>query len=261
MSTPAIGSASLPCENCGRTTAHRILRLDRGSGRPGAAVRGVARCRECRFTHPFSIPAPADIELDLIVSSGATTRRRRIRLPRATLLQVGGGIPGIEAPLTIHRLDAPGEPEAAQTPASAVRTIWAVEDLGAIVPVSLVDGARTRPARVQLPPGTLLEVGADLVVDGTRVEIVALRAEGRTWRRPGDRFRAEAVQRAYARRTAMPPAGNSAWRRSRASPSSAARSTSTFVRSRSSPGTRVARKAPRARRAAGGADDQSRSPS
>ena len=261
MSTPPIGAASLACDNCGRTTPHRILRLDRGADRPGASLRGVARCQVCRFTHPFVAPVPDEVERDLIVSSGAETSRRRIRLAANAQLQVGGTVPGLDAPMTIRRLDAPGRPDAAQTPAAEVRTIWAVRDDGAIVRVSLVEGSRTRSAVVRLPHGTVLEVGSELDVEGRRAAIVALRAAGQTWRRPGDRFPADQVQRAYTRRTTMPPAGRRDWSRSRGRPTSVARATSTAARSRSSPGTRVARRVPRARSADGGADDQSASPS
>jgi len=134
-----------------------------------------------------------------------------------------------------------------------VRTVWARSDEGAVVPVSVVEGHRTRSERVAVPHGTMLGVGDPLHLEEESVEIVGLRARGRTWRRPGDAFPADEVTRVYARRSSMPPAGRSPWRRDRDNPSSRASSTSTASRPRSGPGTKRARIAPRVRIADGGA--------
>lgn len=252
-----LGAATVFCENCGRATPHRILRLDRTAASRPERLRGVARCTECRLTHPFESAAKEEVDRILIVSSGPSSERRSIRLPRFARLEVDRELPGVDPPVVIRKLDLPSGRSTDRATASEVATIWAVRDIGAVVRVSLVEGARTHPATVQLPHGTELEVGAMLDVDGVSAEIVALRADGHTWHRPGDRFSCDRVDRAYVRRTAMPPAGRSDWRRSRESPSSDARATSTSGRSRSSPGIRVTRRVPRARSADGGADDHS----
>ncbi len=258
---PTLGSASLLCENCGRTTPHRILRLDRRTDPTAGEVRGVARCQECRYTHAFESGPPDEVERAVIVSHGASSERTTLRLRRAAHLQVGATLPGPDPPLRVRRLERPDGTDVPEAEAAEIRTIWAVRDEGAVVRISIVEGARTVPTSVRLPHGTALEVGAEIVVDDGSGEIVALRARSRTWRRPGDRFRADEVDRAYVRWIARPPAGRSDWRRSRERPSSAASEDSTPARSRSSPGTRIARRRPRARRAAGGAADQSASPS
>lgn len=258
--SPRLLAATLLCDNCGEATAHRILRLDRGGRAAGGRIGGVARCRECRFTHPFeSIPEPR-VELTLIVSAGAVSERRRISLPRFRKIQVGTGVPEADEPLIVHRIDgATGRP-LSNAAAGEVATLWATRDVGAVVAVSIVEGRRTRPVRVHLPHGTVLRVGDELHVDGETVEIVGLRAKGNSWRRLGDGFSADEVDRVYSRRISSPPAGNSPWRRVRVSPSSRASSTSTRSRSRSTPGTRTTRTVPRARIADGGAAVQSVSP-
>jgi uncharacterized Zn finger protein len=260
MASPSIASATLFCENCGRTTPHRVLRLDRASRGPGAAIRGVARCRECRLTHPFESVPVVEVERDVIVSSGSRSKPQKVRVPRFAHLQVGNAVPGTSDPLTIRRLEDSAGRSVRGGDAREIATIWAVRDEGAVVRVSILEGAVTRASVVRLPHGTVLEVGEALVVDGRPYGITALRADGKTWRRPGDRFRGDEVVRAYVRRTAIPPAGRRDWSRSRVSSSSDARAASTPPRSRSSPGTSVARRVPRARSADGGADDQSRSP-
>jgi uncharacterized Zn finger protein len=257
MSAPALASATLFCESCGRETPHRILRVDRTPRVPGAVLSGVARCRECRRTHPFESAAPVTVERVLIVSSGAESERLTFRIPRFAHLAVERDLPGFDPPVRVRKLELPNGETRRSALAFEVATVWGVRDTGAVVRVSLVEGARTRPAVVRLPHGTELEVGAGLDVEGMRTEIVALRAAGHTWRRPGDRFPSDRVDRAYVRRTEMPPAGSSDWSRSRGIPSSEARATSRPGRSRSSPGIRVTRRTPRARSADGGADVQS----
>ena len=134
-----------------------------------------------------------------------------------------------------------------------VATIWATRDVGAVVPVSVVEGARTWTDRLVIPRTSRLTVGEPLLVRGHSLRIVALRARGKTWRLLQDSFPAEEVQRLYARRTDSPPAGRRPWSRDRDSPSSRARATSTSERRRSGPGERRTRTFPRARSAAGGA--------
>jgi len=256
-----VEAAMLECPNCGRPTPHRILRVDRTSAPRRGRVRGIARCRNCRLTHPFA-SAPAErADVELIVSDGAVSERSRLPLPRLARLTVGATVPVAGDPLTVRRLDGPDGRSVRSARAAELRTIWAVRDRGTVVAVSIVEGRRTRSASLALPHGTLLGIGDALSVDDRPHAIVALRANGHTWKRLGDRFRAEEVGRAYVRRTDRPPAGRSAWSRGRVSPSSRASATSVGSRSRSSPGTSTTRRRPRARSAAGGAADQSSSPS
>jgi uncharacterized Zn finger protein len=243
-------AATLWCDSCGQSTPHRILRVD---PKGGAAVRGVARCRECDLTHPFASAPEARVELALIVSSGPTSERTSISLPPSRKLQVGSGVPATEPQIIIHRIEDRAGRSQPHALASEVRTVWARRDEGALVAVSVVEGHRTRSERIALPHGTMLGVGDPLNLEDETVEIVGLRARGETWRRPGDEFSADEVSRVYARRTSMPPAGRSPWRRERDSPSSPVRATSTASRSRSGPGTRRARTTPRARIAGAGA--------
>ena len=259
--TAGIRAASLFCDHCGGTTPHRILRLDPRGRAPQTRIRGVARCRVCRLTHSFaSLPEPR-VDLSMIISEGATSRRGRVSLPGSRKLQVGSGVPEAEEPLTIRRIDDQNRRSPSQALAREVATLWVTRDTGAVVAISIVEGRRTRSTRLSLPHGTRLTVGDELSLEQGTVEIVGLRARRRTWRRPGDGFSADEVDRVYARRASMPPAGRRPWSRERGTPSSRASSTSTLSRARSSPGTRSARINPRARTASGGATVQSDSPS
>jgi len=254
-------SATLHCDNCGRDTPHRILRIVARKGAAPGELRGIARCRECRWTHPFEVTGPSTVEVAQIVSEGPRSVRTRITLPRFRRVQVGSGVPDAPEPLLVHRIETHDGGSPSEAPAYEIATLWVTRNVGAVVPVSLVEGARTRTFRTTWPPETLLEVGARLKVERSEVLIVGLRAVGRTWRRPGDRFRALEVSRVYARRTEMPPAGRRDWRSGRAIPSSRASSTSRSERSRSGPGVSRTRTVPRRRTASGGAAVHRLSPS
>ena len=248
-----LGSASLYCERCGRETLHRIFRVRRGTRVGARAVEGVARCRECRWTHPFESAPEERTEVSAIVSDGPRSVRRALSLPPDQILEVGSVLPGLDERAIVRRIDARNGRAVSRGRADEVSTLWAMRDAGAVVRVSVIDGATTHPGRIVVPPGTPFEVGGELAIEGVRMVIVALRARGRTWRLPGDAFPAGEVQRLYGRRIVRPPAGSSVWRRGRPMPRSRTSSSSRADRSRSSPGVRKTRTSPRARTAASGA--------
>ncbi len=246
----ALGSAVVRCENCGEETLHRILRIDR---RGGGGVSGIARCRVCRWTHPFASLAAPRARVEVVVSAGATSARRGLELAEGVRLRVGEPVPGLALPATVTRLDRRDGKAGTEASAREVATVWAIEDGHRFVRVAVIDGARSSTERMPTVPGTRIEVGASLRLRSGPVTVVGLRARHRTWRRPGDGFPAEEVTVVYGRRTVSPPAGRSPWSRVRGTPSSRASSISRSARSRSSPGERRKRTAPRARTAAGGA--------
>ncbi len=254
-------SAELFCDTCGRSTAHRVLRIDPVAARAGGRVRGIARCRECRWTHPFDAAVPASVEVTQILSVGNQSERSRISLPTGEPVRVGSRLPGGPEPFEVRRIDGRDGAPRAVARSEEIATVWVTRDVGAVVHVSIVEGRTTRTARLVTPADTPVEVGDRLSVEGVRIEIVALRARGRTWRRPGDRFAAREVQRLYGRRTESPPAGSRDWTRDRGRPRPSASSTSIRARSRSSPGTSRTRTVPRTRRALGGAHVHRGSPS
>jgi len=257
-----IHSATLLCENCGRETEHRILRVDRGTGASsGRSISGIARCRECRWTHPFRSAEPPTVEIRVIVSSGPRSRASNRRLPARTRIEVGASVPGDDDRARVVRIDRTGGRSVRAARAADIVSIWAVEDAGPRVPVSLIVGNRTRGLRIPSTPDRTFSIGDEVEVDRLRARVVALRGLGRTWKVPGDSLRAPDVQRLYARPIAMPPAGRSDWRRGRDSPSDVESSTSSSARRASSPGVRRKRAVPRPSNARGGATVHSSSPS
>ena len=200
------------------------------------------------------------MEVAEVLSHGPRSEHRRISLPVGARVELGGPVPGSEEPVLVQRIETKSRHTVSSARPEEIATIWAVSDTGPVVPVSVVTGARTTTERLSLSKGSRLTVGESLSVGGQRLRIVALRARGRTWRLPNDSFLAEEVQRVYARRTEMPPAGNRDWRRVRSTPRSRTNATSSSGRSRSGPGASRTRMVPRDRRAVGGAAVQNVSP-
>jgi uncharacterized Zn finger protein len=258
---PRVFAATLFCEMCDRPTPHRILRMDPVRRTGSDRVQGTARCRVCQWTHRFESRQPRRVEVARIVSQGGTSVRSRVEVPAGVHVQVGSGIPGSEEPFRVVRVDTKEGHRVHSARTDDVATLWVVRDVGAVIPVSIVEGRFTRTARIVVPREVEFEVGDRSTVDGTPLRIVALRARGRTWRQPGDRFRALEISRLYGRRTDMPPAGRSDWSRGRAIPSSRTSSASRSERSRSAPGVSRTRMLPRRRSASGGAEVHRVSPS
>ncbi len=254
-----VGAALLYCEACGEETPHRILRLrTAGSGGP---VAGLARCRTCRWTHRFLSSPPSTDGIEVVLSLGPRSERRRLAVAKDTTIEVGGVLPGPDGQVKVTRIDLRGGGSPKRAPSRAVRTVWAVADRGPTVRIAIQEGGRTRSQRVALAPTTRLEVGGRLEVEGAPLELTALRARGRTWHEPGLVFLAKDVDVVYGRRTVSPPAGRRPWSRERETPRSRARSDSTRPRSRSSPGVSRNRRRPRPAKAGGGATAHRSSPS
>ncbi len=257
----AVHSAEIFCETCQRPTTHRVLRLDPPATKGAiGTIQGVARCRECRLTHRFRTESPRPIDIDLILSEGARSTRKRIQLARRTRLSVEAEVPDLEERYRILRIDTRAGPRSQSAWSEDVATLWVTNEIGALVPVAIVEGRRTRSLRVQFPPETRLAVAGAVEIEDREYEVSAVRARGHTWRDLGDGFAAREVVRLYVRRTLTPPAGSKAWSREREIPSSDERAISTSGRSRSSPGTIRTLTRPPNRRAAGGAAHQSSAP-
>ncbi len=251
-------AAELRCETCGESTPHRVLRITaRRHGADVDRVEGLARCNRCRWTHPFRIEVYHDLQLPVVLSDQQRSQRMVLSVPHGRRLQVGSGIPGVEPPLRILRIDRKDGTRRGEALSQDVATLWATPDRERPVPVSLTLGSKTAASRVALNPDAEVAVGDPITVAGASLRVFALRARGQTWTHVGDRIPARELQRIYTRRAEMPPAGRRRWSTSRERPSSRESSTSRSPRSRSSPGTRIQRRRPRARRALGGAAVQS----
>ena len=256
---PTLGlhSATLPCDVCGRATPHRILHLRRGPqtahGAP-SGVHGVARCRVCHSVRPFSIGNPeAAVVVPVVVSDGPRSRRVTTELPAHRRLQVGSGVPDSEVPWIVRGIDRHDGRRVSEARSEEIATLWVERDRGPTVPLSIIEGRRTRSLKLATRPEAAFTVGDVLRVDEVEVRVVRIRARGVNWQRPGDRFAAPEIQRLYARRNVRPPAGNRPWSRDRDTPVSRDSSTSRSARSRSSPGVSRNRAVPRRRTALSGA--------
>ena len=255
-SAPGVHIAEIRCDTCGRVTIHRIVCWDPRHRNASNHFEGLAKCRVCSWTHPFQVRPPTETTIDLIVSRGAVSERTAVRAPASQELRVGSAFPGVDLPLTVRKLEAVDGGPVPCAPASTIRTVWAVPATEHRLRVSILEGARTRPVESIVDPATIVTVGEDFPLDEGTIRVIALRAQGRTWKLSGDRFPARVIQRVYGRRIERPPAGSSDWRSEREMLRSRASSTSRSARSRSSPGVRRSRTSPRRRSASAGATVQ-----
>ncbi len=161
----------------------------------------------------------------------------------------------------IHRIELSGQRSVARAAAGVVECLWLTADRPAHVPVSIIEGRRTRSLRWTPPEGTRIGVGDDLTLDGATYLVSGIRTGGRTLRRFSGPIEARSIDRVYARRTWNPPAGSSDWSSSREIPSSRASSRSRSFRDRSSSGASRTRRPPAERSASGGAATHRGSPS
>jgi len=254
-------SARVWCDNCGEETPHRILRLAPNISPGARALTGTARCRKCGWTHSFTVARPGTVEVSLVISEGPSSVHRKVVIPSGVRVELNSEVPGAEETVFVRRIETRSRHSVSSARPDEVATIWASRVSGAVIPVSVVEGAKTWTSRLVLPRGSRLGVGDAIRVASASVRVVALRARGKTWRLPGDTFLAEEVQRVYTRRTDSPPAGRRDWRRPRETSSSRASSFSRSSRSRSGPGVRRTRRPPPARNASGGATHHIVSPS
>lgn len=230
----AVRLATVYCETCGRETPHRILRLD--PRRSPGTLAGTARCQECRVTAPFLSSLPPAASLDAIVSAGPRSERHRLDLEADRVLRRGDRIELAGRAALVTRLEDRRHRDVGEARAADLATVWATRSVEPTVRVALIEGARSRTLRVPSSAFPGLEVGGRFRLGNSALVIAALRARGRTWRRPGDAFRAEEVSVVYARRAESPPAGRRRWSSVREMPSSRTISSSSRARSRSSPG-------------------------
>ncbi len=258
----AVGAASLFCDACQEVTPHRILNL-KGSDRraPGAVLSGIGRCQRCRWTHPFGSASPARRSLRAIVSDGPVSRRIELNLPPGREVGIGGRIRLGSDQFVIHRIELAGQRSVPIAAAREIGCLWLTADRPPHVPVSIIEGRRTRSIRWTPPSGARIGVGDDLLLEGATYLVTGIRTGGRTLRRASDPIEARTIDRLYVRRTWNPPAGSSDWRSSREIPSSRESSRSRSLRVRSSSGASRTRRPPAERRASGGAATHRGSPS
>ena len=252
---PPVHAAELFCESCGEVTAHKILRLDPTSLSASSTLQGLARCRQCSLTHRFRSEPDRTCSITEILSKGPRSTASTVDLPARQRLQVGSNVAGL--PHRIHRIERKNGRSVSEARAEDVATVWVTSTRWARVPVSVVEGRRTRAVALELAPTQLLEIGGIVRIEDRPYQIRAMRARGQTWHDLGRVFPARDVARVYAARTVSPPAGSSDWSRDRESPSASASSISRGARSRSSPGVSTNRARPRVRIAAGGPTHQS----
>lgn len=179
------------CDVCGEETEHELIRADKN----------LYRCRLCGSV--VELRPEKEIELRAIISSGATSRRGRIRVKPGDLLETGDEVvvevdDGFKIG-EITSLEFRNGSRRNSAIAKDVSTVW-LRDVGEVfVKISLHKGAITTPYKLLVSGDTEFEVGEVLEINGKRFRIERMKLiNGRLLKKEGDRAEAKEIRRIYA---------------------------------------------------------------
>ncbi len=213
--TPRVNVLDLPCPTCGETLRHRVLHVKEGAARSEARgnsrspLEGIARCAICHTSHPFVLQPKTLCPVSVIVSEGPESVRTDVDLPEDRLLELDGTLRVNGRPVRISRIEGPMARNLPRARPSQVVALWTVPTDELHLPLSVVEGSRTRPLHIMARGDQEIRVGdvLHLEAEGESVEITGVRGRGRTFQDLGDALPAREVQRIYARSARRPPGG------------------------------------------------------
>ncbi len=198
-----IHSLSLRCPACGEESPHRVLHVS--AYRAAGYLAGIARCGQCRHSHPFEVRTPHNT-VHVVVSDGARSRETRIEAPARRYSP--GDILDVEGKRArVTRVEYPSEGPRPPALRAIPSTVWATIEGPARVKVSLSAGPKTIPLTTEVPREQVLRVGEILSVGGRPLRIYAIRVGLRTYDLEGYEAPAGKVVRVYARSARTPPPG------------------------------------------------------
>ncbi len=179
------------CDVCGEETEHELIRADKN----------LYRCRFCGSV--VELRPEKEVELRAIISSGATSKRGRIRVKPGDLLETGDELivevdDGFKIG-EITSLEFKNGSRRNSAIAKDVSTVW-LRDVGEVfVKISLHKGAITTPYKLLVSGDTEFEVGEVLEINGKRFRIERMKLiNGRLLKKEGDRAEAREIRRIYA---------------------------------------------------------------
>jgi uncharacterized Zn finger protein len=194
--TPQIHSLPLSCPTCGKTTLHRVLHIR--SFRPRALLAGVVRCSICKTSHQFEIAAK-ERDVKVILSEGPVSHSLTLaldanhRVGRNEVIEVHG------KKFRVVRVETAKDPSADYAEVNDIKALWAVSAELVAVKISLVQGPKTVPLQVNLPPSLQLSVGDKIKVEGKKLMITGIRLRGKNMTARSGGGEARELQRIYAR--------------------------------------------------------------
>jgi len=179
------------CDVCGEETEHELIRADKN----------LYRCRLCGSV--VELRPEKEIELRAIISSGATSKRGKIKVKPDEVLETGDEVivevdDGFKVG-EITSLEFKNGSRRDSAIAKDVSTVW-LRDVGEVfVKISLHKGAITTPYKLLVSGDTEFEVGEVLEINRKhfRIERVKL-INGKLLKKEGDKAEAKEIRRIYA---------------------------------------------------------------
>lgn len=168
------------CPDCGETL--HDVRKGQLSARRGMRLDVVASCRECGRTHRVLVRAVPEVEVSVIVSRGAQSSKKAIRLPEDEDVSLGDELVVGENNVQVTGLETRDGLRVDACRAGTLGTVWARYFDELVVKFSVNLRRKTIRKDVSLGPREVLNVGDELTLGRLRVRIHGIKVQGRMLR-------------------------------------------------------------------------------
>lgn len=153
---------SYDCPDCDEETEHQILRGKMGK----STIEGTFRCNSCGKITSETIRIPELIEVPVIYSDGDVSESTRTTIESNDVIEIDDEFELDDGRLVcVTHIDVIEGPQKKKVIATNVKKLWVKQFDVLSVKVSVNDGQRTYPLRVQAEPDDEFVVGTQLSFD------------------------------------------------------------------------------------------------
>ncbi|HLE96469.1 MAG TPA: HVO_0476 family zinc finger protein, partial [Candidatus Thermoplasmatota archaeon] len=169
------------CPGCGDTTLHAVLHGR--MGRKGTlTLDATVKCDECGRVHHVLLREAPEVEVPVVVSKGADSRRERVILSGDDLLAVGDELIVDGRTVLVTGLERRDGRRATELVAGEVGTLWAKDFESVRVRVAINLRQKTIAKEIHANPDREFSIGQELVFGRLRVTIHGIKKQGKMLR-------------------------------------------------------------------------------
>ena len=170
------------CPGCGDTTLHAVLHGR--MGRKGTlTLDATVKCDECGRVHHVLLREAPEVEVPVVVSKGADSRRERVILSGDDLVAAGDELIVDGRTVLATGLERRDGRRATELLASEIGTLWAKDFESVRVRVAINLRKKTVAKEIHANPDRDFAIGQELVFGRLRVTVHAIKRRGRMLRR------------------------------------------------------------------------------
>jgi len=168
------------CPDCDDVTTHDVLKGRMGKNSLDATI----KCQDCGKIRTTMIQFPKEIEVKVVISSGAESTSTSMILEDDDLLKVGDEFHTDDGLLVkISAIELPQGKRVKTARATEITTIWAIYFETIDVKVSINDDRKTYSKSVPSSPDDEFTIGTILSFDDMDCMIHSIKIQGRMLRR------------------------------------------------------------------------------